>query len=458
MQSKLVRSSTGIGPDKWSDFTLLLAPVLFVSFSVSIDERMNLIQLGMLAISLVIYQFTAYHRSSRYIDKGLFVIALLFVFPWITGTSLGLFFTSRGQNGEVLAAIEPWGRLINIALLTWYILSICSRTDDMSRIGLALSRTYMYGCIILLVFAIWQALEFYTSFPIPFPFDTRSYMHSQGGLDIDITNRITGYAAEPSYIAPFLVDGLILSLFMIKRKMMRWAVVSIFFLVLTLTFSPSGYISILSVLVVWGWIKYKEKPLLLPGVIIIGMILASFIYSSDIIQYFLLRVGQYEDSGRFQGVWEPVKFILEEGSFGNLLFGFGTKAMQSFYELNYQGFEFSTANNLFTDILFETGLLGLGCYIALFLVLFKYSLEVSDDNALPLYLVTNLLVSSLYRSDFASLRFSALICIIYCTYKGYRRRKQQIINSVSYNNNSGNNRTSDCPTIIKTNHEPVTYS
>lgn len=395
---------------------LLTFPLLFSAFTVSIDDVMTVVQLAVLASCLFVFFLTRDDTMGYKVDRAFFLIGVFFVFPWVISGSLGLVSTLIGNDSQIVSGINPWGRILNLFLLTCYIISIGSIYPRSGKeLGKSLSRAYLWGCIVSLLFAIWQALDFYTSLPISFPFDTRSYVHSKGETGVQLTNRLTGFAAEPSYIAPFLVDGLVLSFFLIKKRIVRVIIVTLFLTVLLMTFSPSAYISLIAIGLVFLAYSFRKNFVL---VIALALVIGASTYialgvDNDIIRYFLYRVSTYEESGRFQGVWNPIEYLFANGGVLNVIFGFGIKSMEGFSNLNYRGFDFSTANNLFTDVLFEGGLVGLCMYVGIFVLLFRTSFS-DNDNALPLYLSTGLLVSSLYRSDYASMRFVALICIIYC--------------------------------------------
>lgn len=403
---------------------LLTFPLLLSAFTVSINDVMVVIQLAVLALCLFAFFLTRGDTMGYKVDGAFCLIGFLYAFPWVISSSLGVVSTMLGNDIQIISGIDPWGRILNLFLLTWYIISIgLIYPGSGKELGKSLSRAYLWGCIVLLLFAIWQALDFYTSFPIPFPFNTRSYVHSQGDTGVHLIGRVTGFAAEPSYIAPFLVDGLILSFYLINKKTVRNLVISLFLITIVLTFSPSAYISLIVVGMVF-FLYNSKKRLVFNIVFIVTIVLiiyGAYKSDSDIVRYFLHRISSYEESGRFQGVIGPIDYMVENGSVLNLLFGFGIKSMGAFTSLNYSGFGFSTANNLFTDILFEAGIVGFGMYVGLFFLLFKMSLN-NKKNPLPLFLSTTLLVSSLYRSDYASLRFVALLCIICCMAGGENRK------------------------------------
>lgn len=426
--SGMSREGVSVHPDQtirglWT----LCVPMFFVTFSVCILESWQIFQLFVTTCCLMVL-LVSNLKELRNVDRSLALITFLYLLPWFLSSSVGVIGTMLSSDSSAIVAMSPYGRLFNVILMALYLLGVSMCRKSYAYLSAKLQKAYFFGCMFLLVSAIWQAMDMYTSFPMAFPFHTRSYVHGAEDLSLDLKGRLTGYAAEPSYICPFIADGLLLSLYYIRDKSTRVAIVSLFVGVMYLTYSPSGYITIAVLAMVWlfGFTRSRKGRMWLLFALLSLFVLFLSIRDTDAIQYINHRINDYEGTSRFNGIVGPIEHQFSYGSWTNILFGYGTKGMSSFYDLGNRDFVFGTSNTLFADVLFDAGIIGLICYVVLFLLLFHRSIKCLSNTYFPLLLFVDLFVTSLYRADYASLRFVALIAIIYSSTSSYTQKRYLI--------------------------------
>ncbi len=318
-------------------------------------------------------------------------------------------------------------RLINLSLYTVLVLIVLTYIRrDAQQTNASLLKGYTIGTFLLTLGGIWQFLHFAIGYPMPL-FETRAYVHSVN-QDVLFNFRLTSITDEPSFLVPFLMDGLIIgTLIMTRKTYALFASLSI--LVLLLTFSISGYVN----LVVLGFavmlLLLTRKTI--PKKIILTIIGGLFLL---ITTFYLLLPQAFTTLfmpilGRLDGLFDVTHhsrlymlvfpFIwLFDYSFINTLFGFGPGSYDFLARtkfLSHQGAVSGTSNNVFVDLLFEHGLLGGFLIAAIFLAIAIYLLKKRNTHlyySVALILWIHLSVTSLYRADFASPRFWLIVMIV----------------------------------------------
>lgn len=392
----------------------LALPFLFVSFTVSIDPIMSNLQLGIMLLSVIFFYVGSRRYLSTY-DRGSFHLILLYLIPWLLSTSIGYFNNFITGNPLSYLELQPFGRLTNILVLSLLLFFFAHQPLSTERTtNKRIFLYYYYSLCILLVFALWQIADIYFNFPIPFPFQTRSYIHSESDLHLSFNKRITSYAAEPSFLAPFLIEGIILSVVAVRWKIARYFMIVLFLIVSILTFSPSAYIALIACSFVLLAYKLRKRILLvIPIVLFVSLFVLANIEEVEVLQYFVVRIENYSASSRYLGVILPIEYMFEKGNWITILFGYGMRGMGAFYNAHHHNFPFSTSNTMFVDIFFECGFVGLVCYVCIYYILFRRSIKVLNISPIPLLLFVNFFVSSLYRGDFSSLHFIGGIILIH---------------------------------------------
>lgn len=316
-------------------------------------------------------------------------------------------------------------RIINVVMLLLITL-VCFQIYKKNGISPSnVIVAYLSGIFVFLVlFGILQILNIVLGIPIP-DIGTRTHVHSMSS-DAILSNvgfqlsRVTSLANEPSYLAPFLIDALILSLFINKK------IISLVLLVVCVfTLSLGCYANIFLLLCYYVYLNIKSfnvKHLLL--FVLIGVVAFFLLYDfmTPFINVVLNRselsfdAGVLLQSSRIYVIWTAL-ISLFSGSFFNILFGFGPGSFE--YLSSTSGYLpsgdlfYVTSNNLFVDILYEGGVVSLILIVCYFVALYKMTNKFppTKDTILCKLLIMHLMISSMYRADFVSIRFFALVFI-----------------------------------------------
>ncbi|KYG30873.1 O-antigen ligase family protein [Alkalihalobacillus trypoxylicola] len=299
---------------------------------------------------------------------------------------------------------------------------------------------YIVAIVILCLVGIWQFLHFLIGYPF-IPLSSRAYVHSVD-QDVLFNFRLTSLTDEPSFLVPFLVDGIILSYFLIqnKRKYILYMVLPALF-VLIFSFSVSGYANLLLLLLFVLFLfvltvmdrKDKKRILLFSSIgLAAGIILLTVTWPlwNGLLQPILGRFDTLFDIEKHSRLFMLVMpFVwLFDYSLVNGLFGFGPGSYEFLANtkfLYHQGPLSATSNNVFVDLFFEHGVVGGGVFLAVFLYIFWYFFKKRKQD--PYYLCGLLLwfqlgITSLYRSDFASPRFWVLVICVFVFAELAKRR------------------------------------
>lgn len=392
-------------------FLLTFMQVAIVPFS--------LILYGVLFLTVLASLILIFIRKTidKSISKFMLLYNLPFIFSLIISLPISYLYGNSTMNYEELNIL---GRLTNLMMFSIVIISIETNLNDyFSNLNYKrLFRYYWIGCMMLIFTGIWHAASIYLHI-IPFPFDTRSHVHSVGKeLAQNLGFRLTGIAQEPSYFVTYIVDCIILTCFLFKKGS-RMIFLAIGLFILFLTFSPSGYLLLISSILLMMFIymiKYFDISRVLKCIVFIALlILITFIihiYNPDTFEYILLRVQNVEESGRYSSIITAINYI-EEGNIFNLFFGYGLKSFSLIH--NVTNINSQTSNNLFIDIFFECGIIGLLFLFYFYFYLFGkiYKCEYRRNFILGFMLYFDLLVSALFKADYAILRSFVLIYFIY---------------------------------------------
>lgn len=315
--------------------------------------------------------------------------------------------------------VNAYGRLFNVvlfSLLAAFIYSVCLDSKIKYPV-LNILKYYAFGCLILILSGYWHALSMYFNI-VGFPFETRAHVHGSGKENYDILGRVTGFAAEPSYFVPFVLDFMIISLIINKKKIFGLAYFCLGLVVLILSFSPSGYVSMIVALIVATLFSIKiNSKKVLNNFLIFLPIFCIFIYyffsNFQNFGYVLSRLSNVTEDARFLTIYEIYNSYAQSNIF-NIIFGYGSTNFK-FASLNTNFSYFFTSNNLFFDVLIEMGLVGLFLFIFMFFKLFFniYNSSISNYQRFIAYaLFFDLLMTSMVRADYASARFFVIISII----------------------------------------------
>src|SRR5690606_31024249 len=133
-----------------------------------------------------------------------------------------------------------------------------------------------------------------------------------GSDNVSLDKRLTGLAAEPSYLAPFLNEFLILTVLLIKNKIIKWGAIGLTLTLLFFTFSPSSYTSFLILFTIF--LFYRVKKAYLVFLIAITLLVTSFLTFGNIeaLTYYNDRMTGVGDSGRFKVIVDTLTLFFND--------------------------------------------------------------------------------------------------------------------------------------------------
>lgn len=324
-------------------------------------------------------------------------------------------------------------RLINYSICLLFFLILCQLLKQCTeRSAKIVLYAYLFGVSILLFVGIWQILSFYFQVPI-FNLQTRDFVHSVTLEDsMFLKKRVTSIANEPSYLAPFCIDGFLIS-FLMPKSIKRGVFQTACLIVLFFSYSGGGFVEIVCLLLVYIFccvVQRKRKNILWIVIGTVLFLLLCLLFWNEIFMLAAPVLGRSKNlfslrSSRIYMVVMPFKWIFEM-EWNNLLFGCGPGSY-SYLSLTktfpWGGSIHSTSNNILTDFYWECGLVGAGLLLSMFYHLWVYVYkQLNAWGMVPCFLLIHLLLSSMYRADFASLRFWFLLAVI-CNIKVFKPLK-----------------------------------
>ncbi|KUF42860.1 hypothetical protein AS361_05715 [Myroides marinus] len=396
-------------------FRFLLALILITcSFSISIPEMALFSDVMVIGFGICMLPMIIVNDNSNKLFKLLVFWLAPFVLSLIVSFPFNVFV--RSIEGLNYSELELYGRVVNLLVLSSFVLSVnylcfVRKSVDFTFIV----KCYYLTCCLILISVVWQALDLYLNIPIKFPIETRSNVHGNTS-EVDLANRLTGYAMEPSYLAPFLIEFIVFSFFLIKRRLFRGGAIAIGVILLFLTYSPSSYITFMLIILVYFWYKFRKAFILVLCIpmTLVYLFLSSF-HNVSAFEYLYDRITGVESSSRFETIANSLSFMFENGVFV-LFFGNGIKSFSLLHTAGgvYRD-SYETSNNLFIDVFFECGLIGLSILLIFFTFVLKKILEMksSSRGLFALLLWVDILLSSMFRADYATLRVFILFYFIF---------------------------------------------
>lgn len=366
------------------------------------------------------------------VDKRIIALCLLFFLPILLSyvfSYVNFFIFDNNQYENYFLADMPV-RLVNC--LVFFIIFVfghtCIVNSPTDRLKVDL-KWYIYGVVFFLgIFGIWQILNMLFGIWMP-SIGTRVNIHSMAeGSSFDGFFRVTSLANEPSYLVPFLLDAILLCLYL-KKKIL----VSLLSIILLFSLSLGGYTNgfILFCCAVYLFrSKISLKKYFLYILVISPFLL--FLFWEEFSFLFNIVMSRQElsgdfsmgDSGRIQMVVLPWVYLLD-GNFISVLFGNGPgsfKFLSMTKQMDNGDIFHSTSNCLYTDIAYEGGVLAI-IGIILFFIYFWHIFSKMDNGEnfrevlFGKLLLVQLFVSSFYRADFMAPRFWAVMLLIDILYQ-----------------------------------------
>jgi hypothetical protein len=361
----------------------------------------------------------------RILTEDHHIIFLFYSISFISFAAVASFYMVFSDSSYLEFYPQIFGRMVNISCYFFIFLFIINQINQKRLPSKILLRAYLTGCYILLFFGIWQILNMLFNLPYP-NFDTRSYVHSidKTALLPFLKLRITSIAQEPAYLIPYLIDAIII-LFYTSKKYMP---IILLIIVLFFTLSLSGYMNMLLVMITAIFFSSKKNVLFFTVPILLCSISVVYLFKDMLLLIFQrIHPSVLLLSDRGQEIFLPINHMFSAASLFNILFGYGPKGIayvNSFttYVAGWREgipLQTPTTHVLFADFLIDFGIIGFLVIIILFCYLFALSTKYYNKtkNRLGQVLCLNLVITSLYTSDYASPRFTCILILLLCLYK-----------------------------------------
>lgn len=369
-----------------------------------------------LALSVLLLHTPNFIYNTR-VNKKLFYFLLFLIMPSMLGI-ISLFPSSIiNSHGLDYSQLNIFGRIFNILFFPCIIIIIDRMVSKHGLYNLVF--WVWFGGLIFVGFGIWHAASIY-GFIGSFPFETRSHVHSAGTISINVDERLTGVAREPSFFGPFVVDFTILTLLIVYSRVKRLGLLVISVLLIVLSLSPSGFMVLVGTFL-GGFLVLSlrhflsTKKISLQYIIYIGIVtvllvaLLKIISNLYIFDYIFYRFSFINESGRFFMSVMPFKWSWESNVY-SFLFGHGIKTYSIIgtqFMIPSGGPVHPTSNNIFADIFWESGLVGLSILIIFYFYCF-FKILTSKVSSFQIFIAGAILFdmffSGFVRSDFASMR------------------------------------------------------
>jgi len=396
---------------------LCLTFVLFFLFASPLSVCTIVFPFGELIVLVVTFvSMLLCSNHSFLINAYVKRILLLFYFPMLIAAAFAgvqLVLKSDLYYSQYVANYLPV-RLIRISMLLCIFIFIHNFILHNKYVLNRILKAYLTGIICMLVlFAIWQIISGFTGLWCP-EIGTRDSAYFLKGLGI---KRVTSLADEPSYLVPFLIDALLISLFLGWRKI---AFVIIAIVLFTLSFGGFMELSILALSYLFLASSKDKMKILSIGIILLLILILFFPQVVDLLIGIVSARAELQsdfdpnDTARTAMIIHPLEKLFEDNMLA-ILFGNGPSSFKYLYESDADSL-FVTSNNIYADLLYEGGVISFLSLALLFYFiwnLFSHKKFALDRRLVVSKLfVIHILLSSFYRADYASERFVVLFIVI----------------------------------------------
>ncbi|WP_368869590.1 O-antigen polymerase [Proteus terrae] len=406
---------------------LVLLFFFLAPLSITFFEKQNLVILIFCSISFITLNIKSIYKIK--IEKIAFIF-ILFYLIYISISSIGMLFNFNKLNYSYLANFSSRLFTITIGIIFLYIITYWSAKN--SNKLKVIPKVSFYICFVFLLLAFYQIIAF--KYHLPF-FETRSFIYgSNSALNSSLGFRITSIAREPNYYSPLLFESLIIAWIVLKRKsFLIFSILTI--IIMYKTYSTGVYLHAALLLAILFLTKKTSSLFKLAMTIVFLFLISIIIYvglDSTSLEYFSdkLRNELSGDSTRSYVIITIITGFLG-CHFINQLFGNGLNSLD-FYNIlstnNVKNIDFSISNNLIIDFLWDGGIIGVLIFsFGLFYIgkLLFNSFRKNKYFYASFLLFSSFLITSLYRSEYASLHFFWTIANIVILYKLGKENKNE---------------------------------
>ena len=394
---------------------------------------------GVFLVSALLLVFMLAQSGRLLLNKVPLGIILCYLTMFLVGF-LSLLNTSTEAYGVFISG-DTLGRLFTVTTLSLMLLSgyVYLENSGPQQIQ-SLVPVWLLPGAVFVAFGVYQVYCNLTG--KPFIIETRDWMHGMPAvIQNALPKRLTSIAEEPSFLAPILIEVLVLTLFVVKREWLRLGFAGTICVLLLLTFSGGAYANAAMLagctvaIILWRFKIGKIHFLLLIGAIL-GLALL-FSIGQILIEFAVNKFVHEAEGGssRAQFMRDLIDLQLNTG-FSQLLFGHGLTSMSQLQEFGMRTEEvlFRISNNMFLDILWESGVIGLTLVASMFSILLSQGLQIQKQLqgrlSLSLLLTCQMLITGLYRSEYIS---THLVWMLVLVMWAIRWEKQVFITPTSTN-------------------------
>lgn len=291
-------------------------------------------------------------------------------------------------------------------------------------------RIGFYSLFIFIVLGYWQLIGGYLG--IPFFIETRDWMHGvPGALRAILPSRITSIAEEPNFLAPLLIEFILLSYLIIRSGFNKFIFIGLTLVILILSFSGGAYVNLalvfafmMSLVVIKLTFTGRIKVYHFFVLLISSAVFFILIYLGGLIFEFIYYKFQHEMTGgssRSQFLISFIKLIINSDVSQLLLgHGLGTMSVLDEFGMLSEDYLFRISNNFILDMFWEGGVLSLSLILIFyFLLLYPGMNNFTKSNYyyIGLLMSFHLIVTATYRSEYLSTHFLWVIIMILTVYK-----------------------------------------
>ncbi len=402
-------------------FQGLLFALIIIAGPMSVTPWSKIILAGLFGVSALQIALLSLSNGGLMISHLSSKIILSYLLIFVVGF-LSLLINSTEPYG-LLISTETLGRLFSIATLSLTLVACYAHLASLTENEFEqLGKIWLIPGFIFVLFGTYQIYCNLTG--KPFFIETRDWMHGVPAIIRDaVPKRVTSIAEEPSFLSPILIETFLLVMFLVKTKWLRYSVASLVAAILLLTFSGGGYVNAImlggcaTLLLFWRFPLGKPHFFIL--ILLVSFLTALFAFGQILIE-FAMNKFIHEASGgssRAQFMKNLLDIQFNASPF-NLLFGHGLTSMSHLNEFGMQMEDmlFRISNNMFLDILWESGLIGIMSVMALFALLLRQSLMIqlalNKRLSLSLLLTIQMLCTGLYRSEYISTHLIWMLILV----------------------------------------------
>jgi len=406
----------------YSRLFAILAPL-----SVTQWNKMVLVTLFASSVFALLLHVTSTRKIQLDMNYGLIIVLFLSVFI------IPLFSIIINRDylvGEYLKSVII-GRLFTMVfmvlnatvILLW--LSRANRTELVSFL-----KWCLFPALMFVLLAYWQLIGGLLG--IPFFIETRDWMHGvPSTLRAVLPSRLTSIAEEPNFLAPILMETILLTVLLVKQTLFRLGAMFLTLIVVVLSFSGGAYVNLFLLGVISSIFIFLRSCLRqrigifqVIGVFIVVSIIVAISYWGVLLFDFISYKLQHEASGgssRSQFLMSLINMLIES-DLVQLIFGhgIGTMSILDEFGLRSEDYLFRITNNFFLDMFWEGGALSVTLILSFMTYLVLIGLKgfhCSNFYFIGMLMTFHLMITATYRSEYLSTHFIWVLTLIMVIYK-----------------------------------------